>query len=70
MTRSLVSIGVALIDAGAQPDLARWLLDLLGSSRRVYLPRPKVEAHRRLTILRFDLDDRELMILAAQPGLE
>jgi hypothetical protein len=69
MTRSLVSIGVALIDAGARPDMARWLLDLLGSTRRVYLPRPKVEAGRSQTILRFALDDRELMILVARPGI-
>lgn len=69
MTRSLVSIGVALIDAGVRPDLAKWLIGLFDSAGRAYLPRPRVIVERRQAVLRFDLDDRELIILAFRPGV-
>jgi hypothetical protein len=43
MTRSLVKLGVALIDAGARREVARWRLGLLESAHRVYLATRIVE---------------------------
>jgi hypothetical protein len=68
MTRCLVSIGVALIDAGTQPEIARWIINLLGSLPRTYLPRPEVEADRRRTIVRFHVADRALLFAFLGPG--
>lgn len=69
MTRCLVSIGVALIDAGARPDITAWTLNLLGATQRAYLPRPEVEVNQRHTILRFHMANRELILAVARPGL-
>ncbi|MBV8075562.1 MAG: hypothetical protein JO284_04165 [Planctomycetaceae bacterium] len=68
MTRSLVAIGVALIDAGAQPDITRWLIELLGSTQRVYLPRPQVVIDGRQTLVRFELDERRLTVVTDRIG--
>jgi hypothetical protein len=68
LTRSQVNIGVALIDAGARPDMAKWLLGLLGAANRAYLPMPVVEVDRRRTAVHFGVDDRELAFVAARPG--
>jgi hypothetical protein len=67
-TRSQVNIGVALIDAGAQPEIAKWLLGVLGAANRAYLPTPAVEVDRRRTAVHFGVDDRELAFVAARPG--
>ena len=68
MTRSLVAIGVALIDAGAQPDMTRWLIELLGSTQRVYLPRPQVVIDGHQTLVRFALDERRLTVVTDRIG--
>jgi hypothetical protein len=68
MTRSLVSIGVTLIDAGTQPEIARWIINLLSSLPRTDLPRPEVEADRRRTVLRFQVADRALLFAFVEPG--
>jgi hypothetical protein len=68
LTRSQVNIGVALIDAGARPEMAGWLLGVLGSAHRAYLPTPVVEVDRRRTTVHFGLDGRELAFVAARPG--
>jgi hypothetical protein len=68
LTRSQVNIGVALIDAGARPEMTTWLLSVLGRANRAYLPTPVVEVDRRRTAVHFGVDDRELAIVAARPG--
>jgi hypothetical protein len=68
MTRSLVSAGVALINAGVRPDIARWVVDLLGSIPRAYLPRPEVETARGYTLVRFRAGEKELTLALGQPG--
>jgi hypothetical protein len=68
LTRSQVNIGVALIDAGAGPEMARWLVGVLGAANRAYLPTAVVEFDRRRTSLHFGLDGRELAFVAARPG--
>jgi hypothetical protein len=70
MNRHLISIGVALVDAGARPDVIGWLIDLLGSAHRAYLPLPRVEVdERRKTIIQFRIDSRELILVAVRPGV-
>lgn len=69
MTRRLVSIGVALIDAGARPAVASWIIGLLEATGRRYVPRPEVEVNARHTILRFEVDGRCLILAVARPGL-
>jgi hypothetical protein len=68
MTRCLVSVGVALIDAGTPPEIARWIINMMSALPRAYLPRPEVEADRRRTIVRFQVDDRALLFTLVQPG--
>jgi hypothetical protein len=68
MTHSLISIGVALIDAGTEPEIVRWIIALLSSLPRTYLPRPEVEADQRRTIVRFHVADRALLFAFIQPG--
>jgi hypothetical protein len=68
MSRHLVSIGVALIDAGARPDIARWIVELLGSVPRTYLPQPEVQVERRYTLVRFHVGDKGLILAVVQPG--
>jgi hypothetical protein len=68
LTRWQVNIGVALIDAGARPEMAEWLLSLLRAANRAYLPTPVVEVDRRRTAVHFGVDDRELALVAARPG--
>jgi hypothetical protein len=66
--RFLTMTGVGLIDAGTAPDVARWIIGLLGSVRRAYLPPPEVAMVRGDTILRFRVDAREVLIVASRPG--
>jgi hypothetical protein len=68
MRRFLVSTGVALIDAGTAPDVARWLVELLGSVPRTYLPRAEVEVESECTIVRFRAGDRGLLLAVVRPG--
>ncbi len=68
MTRCLVSIGVALIDAGTPPEIARWIINVLSSLPRTNFPRPEVEADRHRTIVRFHVGDRALLLAVVQPG--
>jgi hypothetical protein len=68
MTRCLIAIGVALVDAGAPPATARWIVELLGSTRRAYLPRPEVAIDRHETVVRFQVGDRALALAVARPG--
>jgi hypothetical protein len=67
-SRFLTMTGVGLIDAGTAPDVARWIIELLGSVRRAYLPLPEVARVRGDTILRFRVDAREVLIVASRPG--
>jgi hypothetical protein len=66
--RFLTMTGVGLIDAGTAPDVARWIVGLLGSVRRAYLPLPEVAMIRGDTILRFRVGAREVLIVASRPG--
>jgi hypothetical protein len=68
LTRSQINIGIALVDGGARPEMARWLLSVLGAANRAYLPTPAVAVDRRRTALHFVIDDRELAVVAARPG--
>jgi hypothetical protein len=70
MNRHVTSIGVALVDAGARPDVIGWLIDLLGSAHCAYLPVPRVKVdERRNTIIQFQIDSRELILVAVCPGV-
>lgn len=68
MSRCLVVIGVRLIDAGARPEVARWIIDLLKSTGRDYLPLPQMRVKRQYTLLRFFAVDRELIVALTKPG--
>ncbi len=68
MNRCLISIGVALVDAGAPPATARWIVELLGATRRAYLPRPEVAVDRGATVVRFQVAARALALAGARPG--
>src|SRR4051812_24714675 len=68
MSRSLVAIGVRLIDAGARPEVARWIIDVLRSTGRVYLPLPRLRVSRRATLLHFLAVDRALIVALTRPG--
>jgi hypothetical protein len=68
MNRHLISIGVALVDAGARPDVIRWIIDLLGSGHRAYLPLPKIALDEpRKTLVQFRVDSRALILIAVRP---
>lgn|GEM_PF-4668218 len=69
MNRHLVSIGVALVDAGVRPDTIGWLIELLGSVRRTYLPLPGIESDARQTVVHFRVESRELVLVAVRPRL-
>jgi hypothetical protein len=70
MNRRLISIGVALVDADARSDVIGWLIDLLDSAHRAYLPSPRVEVDgRRRTAMQFRIDSRELILVAVRPGV-
>jgi hypothetical protein len=69
MTRSIVKIGITLIDAGARPEMARWVLDLLKSAHRAYLPTPVVLVDQERAALQFTVDGRALSVLAPRPEL-
>jgi hypothetical protein len=69
MNRHLVSIGVALVDAGVRPDVIGWLIDLLGSAHCAYLPMPRIEVDEGQTLMQFRIDSRTLILGAVRPGV-
>lgn len=69
MNRHLVSIGVALVDAGVRPETIGWLIELLGSVRRAYLPLPGIETDARQTVVHFRVESRDLVLVVVRPGL-
>jgi hypothetical protein len=70
MNRHLISIGIALVDAGARPDVIRWVIDLLRSFHRAYLPVPRVAVdQRRKILMQFRVDSKALVLIIVSPGM-
>jgi hypothetical protein len=65
---TLRELGLELIDEGVQPELTRWILDLLRSQPHVDLRRPDVQVALGQVILTFQAGERELTLLIARPG--
>lgn len=68
MNRYLISVGLSLVDAEVRPDVARWIVNLLGTVPRAYLPHPRVRRIRRATVLHFSVADRDLIFAVVEPG--